>query len=270
MQTEYNEPAEVKRLRTEPVRVGAREFRPTIHNKRRIVLEVDVIPQNGSTIEERYVSGVDRLEVYEDRIHAVLRYLVPAQLNEIRAYCERTAEGHRREWLAVPANRKALEQHLRRECPPPTGAMSPGELETYDRRVEDVRREYLDLKCNIRPEQYVVLYDEKYRTGLGKLRRVSVVALDGETTCTPEEFFELDEETKARDWFMPAPATVENSAQRATEPLTHALKDVLLQLREENSATTSALVEAIQNLAGDKPAAKPKRGRGKTTDSDAA
>ncbi len=252
MQTEYSEPANVKRIRTETVRAGSREFKPNVRNKRRIVLELDVIPQNGSTIEERYVQGVDRIEVYEDRIPAVLRYLVPAQLNEIRAFCERTAEGHRREWLAVPSNRKALERHLAR----------------FDESEREHERDaYLNLKCNIRPEQYVVLYDERFRTGLGKLRTVKVVALDGETTCTPEEFFELEDEAKDREWFMAPPATVENSAERAAAPLTHAFKDVLMELRQDNSQLADAIL-ALAEANGTKPKPKP-RGR-KSTPDDAA
>lgn len=184
---------EVQRIRTE-----GHLARP--RNRERVWLEVVAVPANGATIEGHFVRGPlaregklvpqpVRIEVYEDRVAAVLaRTRTEAHAEAYRKACE-VNDHLRAEWI--------------REHKAQVDAQAPHE-----------REQWIDLNCNLRPEQHLVMYG--FRDGLPPLESCKVVHPHDERTIDAREWMKLDA-SKRREWLVDAPTTPENAAHRAGE-----------------------------------------------------
>jgi hypothetical protein len=207
-------PIKIQRIRTER---HPNETSFQLRNRPRVVLEVDVIPQNGKILLGRFCPmGTSRLEVYEDEIEVVLAKVKTKQAAEALILAATLCKGYREEWANENSTR-------RRDL---------AKMSTED------REEYIDLNANLRPEMFVGLASAgEFRTMVGAVNSVRVVATDEVSMLTVPEFRELSDEERNTKWLIEPPATMANSAERAAGPIAKAFADVLRELKLQSGTS---------------------------------
>lgn len=192
---------EIQRIQIEGARIDR------VRNMHRMIVEVDAVPAGGVDVQGRRVIGTGRVEIYADRLDAVLaevrteRHQVAYQAAKEAA--ERTTDEWKRE------NRKALSQF-------PT---------------EEARAKYVALNCNVRPEQYLNLFG--FRTGLPPLASCRVVHPVTEETVDAREWAKLPADKRSA-WLIEPPATPETANAIAVNSIAAAIAAALGAQNEKN------------------------------------
>lgn len=203
---------EVQRIKTEGPRIDP------VRNVERLWLEVESAVGGGCSIEGHAVLGhvrdekgtlvpqKTRIEVYADRLGAVLNRTRTNTHREIYQRAKESAEILTQDWI----------REHRKE---------------YDgKRSQEEREKFVNLRCMHRPEHELIRMG--YRTGLPPLESCKVIHPRNETTMDAFEWQKMPPE-KRREWLVDAPITPQNAAQRANENLAHQIAQAIRDSRDD-------------------------------------
>lgn len=186
-----------------------------VRNVERLWLEVVAAVGNGCGIEGHMIRGHERrddgtfgpvptrIEIYADRLDAVLE--------RVRTDAHRMI--HER---AVESARILTEDWIRQK--------GPAFKRMLDGKPPEERARIVSLQCNIRPEiEYQRL---GYRTGLPPLESCHIVHPKSGEKVEAHAYRSMPRD-KQREYFVEAPMTPTNAAQRANEHLADAIERAL-------------------------------------------
>lgn len=172
------------RLRTER-RPGVRFDQPA-RNIPRVLLDVDVIPVNGTGVfEQHHVHhGEHLVEQYADQLSRLLADVWDETAEQDYKLATRHAETKREQWMTE--HRKSLA-----------------------RMTDSEREKFIKQHCNIVPETFLSLIGRK---AWPRLKRCQVVALDGSRAVDLADFLAMDEDKQA-PFLMDPPETDRNRGE---------------------------------------------------------
>lgn len=180
-----------------------------VRNAHRLYIEVDAVPVNGTIVQGHRVLGTGRVEIYADRLDAVLADVRTEEHARVHLMASEVAERARVVWREQNADR------LRKIA------------------SAEERAAYEHLNCNEVPELYYHHFGARY--GLPPLRSCHVVHPETDETMDARAWLAMPAEKRA-EWLVEPPITPENANTVASKSIADAIaKALAVAMAERNN-----------------------------------